>query len=183
MSYTDLCIAIYDTNTHFYVYSPRGIHAMAVDQPGGDAWSYPLVDGLNSNRVEVDASLNIDAYGSYTSYGTPFDVSGTFNLPHRFTGEMLDEGVGLQHHRARDYAPALGIFPSLDPFEGLHDRPMSLNGYSWVEGNVPNATDPSGLAPNPLSIANLFNSNLCQSVILATVPPTFCSTVDEDSPG
>jgi hypothetical protein len=42
---------------------------------------------------------------------------------------------------------------SLDPFEGVRDRAMSLNGYSWVEGNVPNAVDPSGSCPaNPVTI-------------------------------
>jgi hypothetical protein len=30
---------------------------------------------------------------------------------------------------ARYYAPSLGIFSSLDPWEGLFDQPMSLNGY------------------------------------------------------
>ena len=144
MSYKDLAIAEYDTignPTTRYVYSPRGIHAM--EDPNNN-WSYPLADGLNSNRVEVDANLNIDASGSYQPYGTPFDVNETFNLPHRFTGEILDGVTGLQHHRARDYAPSLGVFPSLDPFEGLRDRPMSLNGYSWVEGSVPNRTDSTG---------------------------------------
>lgn len=39
----------------------------------------------------------------------------------------------------------------LDPFEGMANRPMSLNGYSWVEGNVPNRVDPSGEQCEPLS--------------------------------
>ena len=159
-----LYCAIYDTignPTTRYVYSPRGIHAM--ENNAGD-WSYPLADGLNSNRVEVDANLGIDASGSYQPYGVPFDVNSTFNLPHRFTGEILDEGVGLQHHRARDYAPALGIFPSLDPFEGLHDRPMSLNGYSWVEGNVPNRVDNTGKCTRNAT-SNDFQKNYCSYMI------------------
>jgi RHS repeat-associated protein len=51
----------------------------------------------------------------------------------------------MLHLRARNYFPNLGTFLSLDPFEGTHSRPMSLNGYSYVEGNVPNWTDPSGM--------------------------------------
>jgi hypothetical protein len=35
---------------------------------------------------------------------------------------------------------------------------MSLNRYAWVEGNVPNASDPSGKS---ILLANLFNSTLC----------------------
>ncbi|MBL8120799.1 MAG: hypothetical protein JNJ78_24980, partial [Anaerolineae bacterium] len=48
--------------------------------------------------------------------------------------------------RARYYSPALGVFPSRDPFEGVAERAMSLNGYSWVEGNVT-----SGAVDSPLS--------------------------------
>lgn len=63
--------------------------------------------------------------------------------PYGFTGEIVD-GSGLLDLRARRYAPGLGVFASLDPWEGLAGRTMSLNGYSWVEGNVVNATDASG---------------------------------------
>ncbi len=51
---------------------------------------------------------------------------------------------GLVYLRARHYAPRLDIFPSLDPFEGIVDRPVSLNGYSWVEGRPINFVDPTG---------------------------------------
>ena len=61
-----------------------------------------------------------------------------------FTGEPTD-GNELLYLRARYYAPNLGVFTGLDPWEGTFDRAMSLNGYSWVEGNVPNRTDPSGM--------------------------------------
>ena len=47
----------------------------------------------------------------------------------------------------RRYAPSLGIFPSLDPFEGIPGRPMSLNGYMYVEGDPVMDTDPSGQSP------------------------------------
>ena len=46
--------------------------------------------------------------------------------------------------RARYYDPAIGVFTALDPFEGTMQRPMSMNGYSWVEGNTPNMVDPTG---------------------------------------
>ena len=49
--------------------------------------------------------------------------------------------------RARYYDPALSTFTALDPFEGLVQRPMSLNGYSWVEGNPVVNTDASGMLP------------------------------------
>jgi len=81
---------------------------------------------------------------SYAPYGEVFDASGAMSSPFAFTGEPLD-GNGLQYHRARYMNPALGGFLSLDPFEGVYSRPMSLNGYSWVEGDVVNAVDPTGM--------------------------------------
>jgi len=83
---------------------------------------------------------------SYAPYGDVFGASGVMSSPFAFTGEPLD-GNGLQYHRARYMSPALGGFLSLDPFEGMYDEPMSLNGYSWVEGNVINSVDPSGHQP------------------------------------
>ena len=52
---------------------------------------------------------------------------------------------GLLYLRARYYNPSAGVFTALDPFEGILIRPMSLNGYSWVEGNTPNRVDPTGM--------------------------------------
>jgi len=39
-------------------------------------------------------------------------------------------------------------------------RPMSMNGYSWVEGNTPNLTDPSGKSP---ALAATLNDGVCQA--------------------
>jgi RHS repeat-associated protein len=69
---------------------------------------------------------------------------GTAQTNYGFTGEYGLPG-GLLHLRARNYQPGLGVFTALDPFEGMMGRPMSLNGYGWVEGNVINRIDPSGL--------------------------------------
>jgi hypothetical protein len=38
----------------------------------------------------------------------------------------------------------MGMFLTKDPFEGMMDRVMSRNGYTYVEGNPVNYTDPSG---------------------------------------
>lgn len=57
----------------------------------------------------------------------------------------MRDANGLQYHRARYMNPALGVFTALDPFEGMMDRPMSLNGYTWVSGNPINNVDPSGM--------------------------------------
>ena len=61
---------------------------------------------------------------------------------------------GLLHLRARYYNPAAGVFTALDPFEGMWEEPMSLNGYSYVHGNPVNWTDPSGeIVPFIIAVA------------------------------
>jgi RHS repeat-associated protein len=77
------------------------------------------------------------------------------------TGEWRD-WIGIQHHRARYYNPAIGGWLSLDPFEGMAGRPMSLNGYMYVEGNVVNLTDSTGRCVDPAvcQIIELMNPKL-----------------------
>ena len=127
-------------NTTRYVHALRGIHAQK-DASGN--WEWMLQDGLGSVRSVVDSSLNPLESRLYDPYGVPFGTSGTSQTSYGFTGEMTDAN-NLLYLRARYYAPSLGVFTGLDPFEGMAQRPMSLNGYSWVEGNVPNRVDPSG---------------------------------------
>lgn len=133
-------------NTNHYIHSPRGIHAMN----DGSNWSYMLQDGLGSVRAEIAQNVAVNGSQSYAPYGEVFGASGAMSSPFAFTGEPLD-GNGLQYHRARYMNPALGGFLSLDPFEGLPRRPMSLNGYSWVEGNTINSIDPDGRQSLPAS--------------------------------
>lgn len=128
--------------TH-HVHSLRGIHAHKDDS---NNWEWPLPDGLGSVREVVDNNLNVLENRNYDSYGTGFGNTGTSQTNYGFTGELLDGG-GLLDLRARRYAPGLGVFASLDPFEGMVDEPMSINGYSYVHSNPVNWTDPSGECP------------------------------------
>jgi RHS repeat-associated protein len=156
-----LALVLGDSAGNRYVHAPRGIHAVNE----GAGWYYPLTDALGSVRGYVDASNAVLSNIHYTEYGVPDAPITGF----AFTGEQRDSNA-LQYHRARYYAPSLGIFPSLDPWEGLFDRPMSLNGYSWVEGNVVNRVDPSGeftqlnklLSSNNIIVSSsILNKGLC----------------------
>ncbi|CAG0971394.1 hypothetical protein ANRL4_01286 [Anaerolineae bacterium] len=62
--------------------------------------------------------------------------------------------------RARYYAPGLGVFPSLDPVEGVFDQPSSLNRYGYVQQNPVNWTDPSGRCTDPITCAILIGLGL-----------------------
>jgi RHS repeat-associated protein len=101
-------------------------------------------DGLGSVRIEAGSTASILGTQTYAPFGSPFSTHGTFEGGFGFTGEQVDSS-GQVYLRARYYTPSLGVFPSLDPFEGMSNRPMSLNGYAWVEGNTVNWVDCSGL--------------------------------------
>lgn len=146
----------------YYIHGLRGIHAQQTMQFQG--WNYPLQDGLGSVRAVDGGGITreYDPYGvSDTAPITPYDGDSIFG----FTGEQTDTSE-LIFLRARYYNPALGTFMSLDPFEGMSDRPMSLNGYNWVEGNTPNKVDPTGRNSNYVLGTNLsstitFNTRTC----------------------
>jgi len=136
-----LAYVIGDSEGSRYVHAPRGIHA-AEGQAGN--WQHVMTDALGSVRGYVGDHNRVLGLQSYSLYGVPDAPVGSVGTPFRFTGEMRD-GNGLQYHRARYLSPALGGWLSLDPWEGMAERIMSMNGYAWVEGNVVNAEDADGL--------------------------------------
>jgi len=97
-------------------------------------------DGLGSVRTIIDNTLSVDTVQTYDPIGNPM---GSYGAGFGFTGEQTDD-TGQLYLRARYYDPSIGTFTALDPFEGVMDRPMSLNGYSWVSGNPVNRIDPTG---------------------------------------
>src|SRR5690606_13261153 len=140
---TNLLAETHNSDVTRYVHAPSGIHAM--EQVSGD-WLYYAQDGLGSVRGAIDDAGAVYRSSSFTPYGELADgpLAGTTGSVFGFTGEQTNVS-GQVFLRARYYEPQLGIFSALDPWEGISNRPMSLNGYSWVEGNVINATDPTGM--------------------------------------
>lgn len=128
-------------NTSLYIHSPRGIHAQK-DTAGN--WEHALQDGLGSVRGVVDNTAVPLESRQYEPYGVPFGITGTSQTAFGFTGEMYDGTSEQLFLRARYYRPAVGVFTALDPWAGRTNNAMSLNGYSWVEGNPILNTDPSG---------------------------------------
>jgi RHS repeat-associated protein len=127
----------FSTEVNDFVHGPRGIQRKR-DDTGN--WLTYMQDGLGSVRGLVDNGAQVQSSMSYTPYGQP---QGSYGAGFGFTGEETDPN-GQIYLRARYYNPNIGIFSALDPWEGVAANAMSLNGYSWVEGNVPNFTDPSG---------------------------------------
>jgi len=152
-------------NTH-YVHGLSGIQS----QVANSVWHDAVSDGLGSVRGWLDgAGAFVDTMG-YNPYGVPDGAVDGFG----FTGEMTDAN-DLVYLRARHYAPSIGSFVSLDPFEGKTYTPMSLNGYSWVEGNVANWNDPSGKS---IELATRLNTFTCNNIPMQPTPSRNCSCYD-----
>jgi len=128
-------------NTNHYVHGPIGIHAQE-DNSGN--WMWPLQDGLGSVRGMVNDSVAVQGAHHFAPYGADFGQQGSFDMPFGFTGEQMDSN-GQVYLRARYLIPTLGVFASLDPFEGIQQNTMSLNRYSYVEGSIINKVDPTGM--------------------------------------
>lgn len=60
-----------------------------------------------------------------------------------YTGEQTDT-TGLVFLRARYFAPTQGRFVQRDTWPGDYNRPQTLNGWNYTEGNPINYTDPTG---------------------------------------
>ncbi len=139
-----LAVALAQTTngqTTRFVHAPTGIYAH--EDPAGN-WVYTGQDGLGSVLNEVNAAGAVQFGRQLDPYGKLLSSQGTTVSPYEYTGEMKDS-IGLLHLRARNYAPSLGVFASLDLFEGKFDEPLSLNSYGYVSGNPVNQVDPSGL--------------------------------------
>jgi RHS repeat-associated protein len=114
-----------------------------IGQQASSGWGYFGYDGLGSVRLMTDSAGALAYIANYDPYGLPLELGGDFNTSLGFTGEMTDP-TGMVYLRARYMSPQMGMFLTKDPFEGVMQRVMSRNGYTYVEGNPVNYTDPSG---------------------------------------
>ncbi len=150
-----------NSNIERFIHSSRGIHAH--QNPSGD-WFYPLQDGLGSVRSVSDDMLTVQGMQHYEPYGSPFGVQGNLGMPYGFTGEQTDAN-DLVYLRARYLSPGLGVFASLDPFEGMAGSPMSLNGFGYVSGNPVNLVDYNGMCAQPTQWWNPIDVNCYYSAV------------------
>ena len=125
----------------------RHVHAqgdLLAHKDSAGNWEWMLNDGLGSVRGVVSNAGSVLEHRHFDPFGNLY--AGTMaQTDFGFTGEPFDATSGLVYLRARHYRPANGTFASRDPFEGTMTRPMSRNGYSWVEGRVADGRDPSGM--------------------------------------
>lgn len=157
-----------------YVYGPWGAVVARASGPAWDALipEYALTDAQGTVRRwaaangTVTASKDYDAWGNVTQVsaqpgqswkevlcqGTAACLSSMPDSVNRmglgYTGEWHSPD-GILFLRARVYHPGLRRFLQRDSFRGYPQRPMSLNRYSYVEGNPFTYADPSGRCKQP----------------------------------
>ncbi len=103
-------------------------------------------DGLGSVRALSNlAGQRTDAY-SYDAFGALRSHTGSAAQTFTFTGEQVEDGLGLIYLRARYYDPQVGRFVSQDAFGGLVHSSQQGNRYTYVVNNPLNLTDATGLS-------------------------------------
>ena len=119
-----------------------GNSLISQEQGGEEAFQHG--DAQNSVQVITDESGNATGELTYDAFGRVINQAGETDVTHQYTGEQFDEVTGLTYLRARYYDPDAGRFLSKDAFEGFLSDPLTQNGYSYVENDPLNKTDPSG---------------------------------------
>jgi RHS repeat-associated protein len=110
----------------------------------GTEWFYYTTDALGSVRQIVDGSGEVVFYQAYAPYGEVLVSAGEGGSNYGYAGEWTDAYIKLIYLRSRYYAPTTGRFLTRDVWQGDYTRPLSLNGWNYVEGNPVRYTDPSG---------------------------------------
>ncbi|GEP43499.1 Ig-like domain-containing protein [Brevifollis gellanilyticus] len=107
---------------------------------------YFLRDAHGSIRALVDANGQVVSAMDYDSHGVPLSVTpaGAPKSALGYNGEHFDADLGLVYLRARWYDPMLGRFHTRDPYQGMFEDPMSLQGYLFAHGDPESFIDPSG---------------------------------------
>ncbi|MBP0018314.1 MAG: putative Ig domain-containing protein [Cyanobacteria bacterium SBLK] len=153
-----------------------------LSQERGTDELFYLHDGHSGVRQLTDAIGTVTDTYSYDSYGNLLGTTGTSENNYLYQGEQYDPFAQMQYLRARYYDPDLGRFPSVDPFEGLLDQPMTLHRYLYANANPIMFNDPSGefasAAPGiDLVLANAWASTLSAMQYAGATIGSIASTI------
>ena len=113
----------------------------------GTGVTYPLGDGNGSVTTLTDGSGAVTGRTSYDPFGVVRSTTGTPSAFGYIGGEAAGE---LVHLPARDLAPELGRFLSVDPVRPGAPGVVGWNPYTYSANNPVTWSDPSGaLVPSP----------------------------------
>ena len=122
----------------------------------GNERTVELSTGIDSTFITDEKESALGRIGEENTFYTPFgdkedtnfiDTQKALITGFGFDGEWQDS-TGLYYLRARYYDPSAGVFLSEDSVSGDIESETGLNGYSFVDNDPVNYTDPSGNTRN-----------------------------------
>jgi RHS repeat-associated protein len=103
-----------------------------------------LTDHLGSTALTIDANGELKSEKRYMPWGETRFESGSTYTSYQYTGQQLEEDLGIYYYNARWYDPALGRFIQADTIVPNPGNPQSVDRYAYVNNNPMRYNDPSG---------------------------------------
>ena len=92
----------------------------------------------------VTDAIRYDGYGQTVAVWPSGGSAATTSWKYQGRLDLSPTSIPLYAAGARDYAPGLGMFTSLDTFAGSAQDPISMNRFLYAEANPATLVDPSG---------------------------------------
>ncbi|WRL44039.1 RHS repeat-associated core domain-containing protein [Cyanobacterium aponinum UTEX 3222] len=165
----------YDSNGDTQVIYVHGWSLISQSRGGED--SFYGYDGHSGVRILTDESGNVTDIYNYDGYGNVISSSGDTENSYLYRGEQFDNNLQMQYLRARYYDPNLGRFPSVDPFEGVIESPISRHRYAYGANNPITYFDPSGEVSIGQALGGSIGSNVLLSLNILAVGVGLFGTV------
>ena len=131
----------------------------SIPDPSGDrlgtktgstvAWLTPdlhgsIAAGLAQTPSSVTDAIRYDGYGQTVAVWPSGGSPATASWKYQGRLDLSPSSIPLYAAGARDYAPGLGMFTSLDSFAGSAQDPLSMNRFLYAEANPTTLVDPTG---------------------------------------
>ena len=131
----------------------------SIPDPSGDrlgtktgstvAWLTPdlhgsIAAGLAQTPSSVTDAIRYDGYGQTVAVWPSGGSPATASWKYQGRLDLSPSSIPLYAAGARDYAPGLGMFTSLDSFAGSAQDPLSMNRFLYAEANPATLVDPGG---------------------------------------
>ena len=124
-------------------------------------------DYRGSTVAITDSNCNITDTFTYDTYGKLTARTGTAKTPFLYNGRdgvITEDDTGLIYMRARYYSTALRRFVNADKVHGDITNSLSLNRYTYVNGNPASFIDPEGLNAERVALV-LLGAELMEHLI------------------
>ena len=106
--------------------------------------NYLLGDHLGSTAITTDNNGGKSAEIRYYPWGTERYTNGTTPTTYHFTGQRLENGIGLYYYGARWYDPSAGRFVQADTIIPNPGNSQAWDRYAYSYSNPIKYTDPTG---------------------------------------